>query len=530
MNSMTSIATDELEKLQQQLAIFQKNNAELEQTNSKLQAKVNWFEEQYRLAQLKRFGRSSEKHDGQIELFNEAEVIADEDNAQADDLSERQTITYTWKKPGRKPLPKDLPREVIRHELPESEQVCSCGCQLHVIGEDKTEQLDFIPAKIKVIEHVQVKYGCRACEQGVTVAPKPPQPIPRSIATPGLLSYVIVSKFLDSLPLYRQEGIFKRLAIDIPRATLSNWVLKSAELLKPYYDRLLYYLILEKIIQADETTLRVVQDGRDSNTKSYMWLYQSGSLEPGHSIILYDYQPTRAGEHAKTFLSGFKGTVQCDGFSGYNALTKNNNPVTLIGCMAHARRKFDEAYKALPAKSKQKPGMAQMALAKIRKLYAIEKQIKNLSSEQRYLLRQAKSKPVLEDLKAYAEKSVLRTPKDSLIGQAFRYLLNQWESLIGYINDGNLQIDNNAAERSIKPFVIGRKNWLMNQTARGANASALLYSLMQTAKANNLEPYAFLRYILTEIPLLGRHHLTEELDQFMPWNMNETIPLLNKVG
>jgi len=399
---MTSTAANELETLKQQLAFFQRNNAELEHKNSKLQAKVNWFEEQYRLAQLKRFGRSSEKHDGQIELFNEAEVIADEESAPADDVCETQTITYTRKKPGRKPLPKDLPREVIRHELPKAEQICSCGCQLHVIGEDKSEQLDFIPAQIKVIEHVQVKYGCRTCEQGVTVTPKPPQPIPRSIATPGLLSYVIISKFADSLPLYRQEAIFKRLAIDLPRATLSNWVLKSAELLKPYYDRLLHYLILEKIIQADETTLRVVQDGRDSNTKSYMWLYQSGSLSPEYPIVLYEYQPTRAGEHAKNFLSGFKGVVQCDGFSGYNALTKDNNPVTLIGCMAHARRKFDDAYKALPAKAKQKTGMAQMTLAKIRKLYAIEKQIKQLPTEQRYLLRQAKSKPILDDLKAYA--------------------------------------------------------------------------------------------------------------------------------
>lgn len=532
MNSTTSIATSELEKLQQQLAFYQKSNVELEQKNTKLQAKINWFEEQYRLAKHKRFGASSEKHADQYELFNEAEVLADADLAddEKDSDGDTQTITYTRKKPGRKLLPKDLPREVIRHELPESEQVCACGHNLHVMGEESSEQLEVIPAQIKVIEHVQVKYGCRGCEQGVTVAPKPVQPIPRSIATPALLSYVIISKFADSLPLYRQEGIFKRLGIDIPRATLSNWVLQSAELLKPYYDRLQDYLIKECIIQADETTLRVVQDGRDNKTKSYMWLYQSGSITPEHPIVLYEYQPTREGKHVTQFLSGFKGVVQCDGYSAYHALIKESDDVSLIGCMAHARRKFSDALSALPVKAKQKPGMAQMGIAKIARLYAIEKEIKELNTEQRYLLRQAKSKPILDDLKNWADKSVLRTTKDSLIGKALRYLLNQWEYLVGYINDGNLHIDNNAAERNIKPFVIGRKNWLMNQTARGANASALLYSLVQTAKANNLEPYAYLKHLLSEIPLLGRHYEPEVLDQIMPWQMTEKIPLLHKVG
>jgi len=338
MNSMTSIATDDLEKLQQQLAFFQQNSTELEAKNAKLQAKIDWFEEQYRLAKHKRFGASSEKHDGQTELFNEAEVLIDEQEAAADVETKTETLTYTRKKPGRKPLPKDLPREVIRHELPEAEQVCVCGHALHVMGEDHTEQLEVIPAQIKVIEHIQVKYGCRGCEQGVTVAPKPAQPIPRSIATPGLLAYTIIGKYADSLPLYRQEGIFNRLGIDLPRATLSNWVLQSANLLTPYFDRLRHYLIRENIIQADETTLRVVQDGRDSNTKSYMWLYQSGSFSPQHPIVLYDYQPTRAGEHPKAFLCGFTGVVQCDGYSAYHVLTKDTEEVSLIGCMAHARR------------------------------------------------------------------------------------------------------------------------------------------------------------------------------------------------
>jgi len=369
---------------------------------------------------------------------------------------------------------------------------------------------------------VQVKYACRACENGIISAPKPAQPIPRSFASASLLAYIIVAKFMDSLPLYRQETIFKRLSIDLSRATLSNWVLKSAELLAPFYDRLHQLLILQKIIQADETTLNVIQDGRETKSKSYMWLYQSGGHEAECPIVLYEYQATRAGAHAASFLQGFSGHLQVDGYAGYHALASDD--CLLVGCMAHARRKFDEALKALPkASRKNKMGMAQTALRKFTRLYAFEKQFKDLTIEQRYLLRQEKSKPLQEDLKRWCDDNVTRTAKDSAIGKAIRYTLNQWGSLIRYLDNGNIQIDNNAAERRIKPFVIGRKNWLFNQTPRGANASALLYSLVQTAVANNLEPFDYLKYLLTELPKLGRHYEPEALDQFLPWNLSEKV-------
>ncbi len=262
-----------------------------------LQSKVSWYEEQFRLLQHKQFGSSSEK-EPHPDFFNEAETLADKAEPEA-----RETITYERKKPGRKPLPKDLPRKVVRHELAESDQVCDCGHHLHEIGEETSEQLEIIPAQVYVVEHVQVKYACRACEEGVKTAAKPAQPIPRSIASPSLLAYIIVSRFLDSLPLYRQEVIFNRYKIDISRASMSNWVLKSAELLKPFYNRLLYHLIRQKIIQADETTLRVINDGRENCPKSYMWLYQSGDYAPECPVVLYEYQPTRAGLHTKTFLT-----------------------------------------------------------------------------------------------------------------------------------------------------------------------------------------------------------------------------------
>jgi transposase len=496
-------------------------------TVEQLQEKLSWYEEQFRLFQHRRFGASSEKHPEQMELFNEAESILDALPQDEGELEE--TITYQRKKPGRKPLSQHIPREVVRYELPEAERVCACGHALHEAGEDKSEQLEIIPAQIKIIEHVQVKYGCRACENGLLTAPKPAQPIPRSFASASLLAYIIVAKFMDSLPLYRQEMIFKRLSIDLSRATLSNWVLKSAELLMPFYDRLHQHLLRQKILQADETTLNVIQDGRDTQAKSYMWLYQSGGHETLCPIVLYEYQPTRAGQHAVTFLQGFAGYLQVDGFAGYHALASDD--CLLVGCMAHARRKFDEALKALPIASRDnKFGMAPTALRKFRALYALEKQFKDLTIEQRYLLRQEKSKPLMADLKQWCDDNMAKTTKDSLLGKAIRYTINQWDALVRYLEDGNLQIDNNAAERRIKPFVIGRKNWLFNQTPRGADASALLYSLVQTAVANNLEPFDYLKYLFTEIPKLGRHYEPEALDQFLPWNLTEIIEPLNQAA
>jgi transposase len=512
------------ETLPDDTAALHKMVQDYQLTVEQLQEKLRWYEEQFRLFQHKRFGAASEKQPGQLELFNEAEAMLDTlpPAEHAPDLTDKPALCN---KPGRKPLSKHIPREVIRYELPESERICACGHALHEAGEDKSEQLEIIPAQLKIIEHVQVKYGCRACETGIQTAPKPPQPIPRSFASASLLAYVIVAKFMDSLPLYRQEVIFNRLSIDLPRATLSN----------PVYDLLQGSLVRQRIIQADETTLNVIQDGRETSAKSYMWLYQSGGLENGKPIVLYDYQPTRAGAHPQAFLQGFAlaGTglsyLQTDGYSGYKALASET--CIQAGCMAHARRKFDEALKALPkASQNDKLGMAQTALRKIARLYALEKEIKALTIGQRYQLRQEKAKPLLQELKQWCDDNLAKTAKESLIGKAIRYTLNQWDYLIRYIEDGNLHIDNNAAERHIKPFVIGRKNWIFNQTPRGAQASALLYSLVQTAVANNLEPFDYLRHLLSELPKLGRHYEQKALEPLLPWNLTEKIAPLKQAA
>ncbi|NOQ78419.1 MAG: IS66 family transposase [Gammaproteobacteria bacterium] len=497
-----------------------------------LEVKLQYYEEQFRSLTHKRFGASSEKCDAQSELFNEVESILAEDESDTVSPVEEDgqlTITYTRKKPGRKPLPKDLPREQIRYELSEEEQICGCGHHLHEMGEDKSEQLEIIPAQVKVIEHIRVKYACRHCDNGIKTASKPAQPIEKSIASASLLAHIAVAKYTDALPLYRQEAIFKRLNIDINRTSMANWMIKISQLTQPLIQSLMAYQMQQNILQADETPLQVVNEpGRDAKTKSYMWLYQTGS-SGGSSppVVIYDYQPGRSGLYAKKYLKDYTGKyLQTDGYSGYAQVCTPVSGIVSVGCWAHARRKFDEVIKALPKSQKNKSGKAQMAINTIAKLYAIEKQCREITPEQRYLIRQEKSQPILNQFKKWLDKSVDQVPPKQLLGKAIHYALNQWQQLIQYIENGELDIDNNAAERRIKPFVIGRKNWLFSQTPKGAQASATLYSLIETAKANALEPQAYLKYILTELPKFGRHAEPDEIAQLLPWNCSEKIRCL----
>lgn len=481
----------------------------------RLQSKLDFFEEQLRLSRVKQFSASTEASPGQGELFNEAEAAVDE-TAIAAPGETHEAIYYTRKKPTRKPLPAHLPREEIIHDIPDNEKVCAC-CQgpLHKMGEERSEQLEYIPATLKVIEHVRPKYSCRTCEKSQTqmqvlIAPVPASPIPKSIATPSLLSQVITHKYQYALPLYRQETLFKQYGIELNRKNLANWVIKCADLLKPLTDRLKTHLKEQPIIHADETTLKVILE---DNHTSYMWLYCSGTDSPGigslRNIVLYDYQPSRAGRSAAEYLSGYNGYLQVDGYAGYE-----QTQATLVGCLAHARRKFVEAQKA---QQPGKTGKAHWALNHLQKLYAIEKQIVGKTAEERYRLRHEKAKPLLDDFKAWLDKSALQVIPKSLLGIAIHYCLNQWEKLTRYLDDGQLSIDNNRAERAIKPFVIGRKNWMFSNTANGANASAVLYSVIETAKANGIEPVKYLTHLLTEMP---KRKIDDCLDDLLPWAVN----------
>lgn len=495
--------------MQTELDILRQQLAEKDAVIARLQAQYNYLAEQFRLAQQKRFGTSSEAHTGQGELFNEAEAIVE----QPADEDEKQHISYTRKKPGRKPLPDNLPREQVVIDLAEEDKVCDgCHGALHKIGEDTSEKLEFIPAQVKVIETIRPKYSCRACDKHgervqVKQAPVPPAIIPKGIATPSLLAQIITSKYQYGLPLYRQEAMFKQYGIDLSRQTMADWMLRCADVLQILYDLLKQLLLQQAVIMADETTLKVVNEAKST---CYMWLYCTGA-EPCaaaseiSNIVLYDYQASRAGQCAVDFLDGYSGYLQCDGYVGYEQTL-----ATLVGCWAHARRKFIEAKQAQP---KGKSGKADVALNHIQKLYVIESQIKAQTPHGKQAIRQVKAVGELNKLKAWLDKSQSQVPPKSTLGSAITYCLNQWHKLIRYTEDGNLNIDNNRAERAIKPFVIGRKNWLFSNTAKGAKASAILYSIIETAKANSLMPFDYLNKILTELP---RRKPTDGLTDLLP--------------
>ena len=483
--------------------------ATLKKMLSQVMSRYQYLEEQFRIAQHKQFGQSTEGHPGQGELFNEAEALAVESDTQ------EEAISYPRKKPTRKPLPKDLPREVIVHDISDEEKVCGCCAgELHRIGEDKSEKLQFIPAQVKVIEHVRPKYACRTCEKDgisntVKQAPVPHSVIPKGYATPSLLSQIITSKYQYGLPLYRQESMFKQHGIELSRKTMADWIIRCAELFKPLYDQLHQHILKQPVIAADETTLKVVESEK---VNSYMWLYASGADSPiGNisgteipNIVLYEYHNSRAGQCAVDFLKGYSGYLQVDGYQGYE-----QTQAILIGCWAHARRKFMEAKKGA---GKKGSGKADWALNHIQKLYRLETQLKDKTVEVRYITRQEKSVPLLSQLHMWLMKSAQQVLPKTKLGEAIQYCLNQWKKLERYTLGGLLSIDNNRAERGIKPFVIGRKNWLFSQTATGANASAVLYSIIETAKANDLNVF---EYVMTCLDELSQPDVN--IEQRLPW-------------
>ncbi len=485
--------------------------------NEQLEAKVRWFEEQFHLARHKQFGASSERSvKEQRNLFNEAEAIAEAGPVEEEI---RQTISYERKKPGRKPIPTDLPIERIEYRLPEEEQVCdACGGHLHEMSEEKRHEVKLIPAQVKIVEHARIVYGCRNCEKNSIEVPiktaKAPRPvIEKGLASPSALAYVMTMKFVDGVPLYRQEQHYARLGIDLSRGVLSNWTLKGSEWLELIYGRLKTNLLEQGILHADETTVQVLKEpGRPAETKSYMWLYRSGS--PGPPIVLFEYQQTRAGEHPRNFLKGFKGYLHVDGYPGYHDILD----VTLCGCWAHLRRKFDEALKGLSPKKRASGVRSKEALDRINRLFAIERELKHRTPEERLEIRNQKSRPIVEEFRKWSEDILPGVLPKSLFGTAVNYGLNQWSKLIRFLEDGRIELDNNRAERSIKPFVIGRKNFLFCNTPRGAKASATIYSIIETAKENELNPYAYLNCLFEKLPNLeSRDDAT--LDQLLPWNV-----------
>ncbi len=456
-----------------------------------LNQKYNNLLEQFKLSRQRQFGSKSESHVDQLQLFDEAEAHANDEPLNAE-LTEK--ITYERKKPTRKPLPKDLPREQVIYDVDESEKHCACGCEKQRIGEEVSEQLEVIPASVKVIQHIRPKYACNRCDAGVSIAAMPALFLPKSIASPSLVAHIIVNKYQDHLPLYRQQQIWTRANVDIPRNTMCGWIMKAYEKCLPLKAFLIQDLLSSDYLQVDETTLQVMNEsGKKNTSKSYMWLYRSAL--PDKRINYFEYRHSREGIWPETLLADFKGYLQTDGYAGYDWAAEREN-ITRLGCMAHGRRPFAELVKLA-----KKTGKSHQAIAYIKKLYAIEKEakVKKLSPEARYELRLEKAKPILDDLFKWIEKSLKTAVPHSKLGKGLNYMHQREDELRNYLLDGRLEIDNNGAENKIRPFAIGRKNWLFSGNPRGADASSFFYTLISTAMDNGLNPFDYLNHLFNNI-------------------------------
>ena len=481
-------------------------------------SRIKILEDYIKALNQKQFGASSEKQDViQAEmLFTEVESCTETDEpVQADAFENEITVVaeHTRKKK-RVSIPKELPRVDVIHDLPDADKFCPHdGTALKQMGSETHDQLDIIPATIQVLHHIRLKYACPCCEQHLITAQKPAQPIEKSIASPGLLAFIATQKYVDALPLYRQVESFKRIGIELDRSTLADWMQKCGLLLQPLINLIHEKVLEQKYLHMDETIVQVLNEpNRAAESQSYMWVLRS--TLPTCAAVLFHYEPTRSGSVPTLLLQDFSGALMADGYPGYNAVC-NKNSITRLGCWAHARRKFIEAQKIQP---KGKTGKADQGLALIQSLYRIEKTLNDKTSEEKLMARQQQSKPILEKIKIWLEKSLSQTPPQSPIGKALYYLHNQWVHLINYVCDGDYPIDNNAAENAIRPFVIGRKNWLFSASQKGAVSSANLYSVIETAKANGLEPYAYLKRIFTELP---NAKTLEQMESLLPWSLAE---------
>jgi len=468
--------------------------------------------EQIVLMRRRMFGASSENA-GQFHLFDEAEVLA-ATSTEAQDVAPLPASTKAQRpaRGKRSPLPPELERIEIIHDVPESERTCDCGTPMVVINRVVSEQLDIIPMQVRVLQHIRLVYGCKASEHAPVTAMLPPQPLPKSNASPGLLAMLLTTKYVDGLPLARFEKVLARHDVSVPRQTLARWVIGAGAALQPLHNLMRDALFDAPFIHMDETVVQVLKEkGKSPTSQSYMWVQTGGP--PGKPVVIYDYDPSRSGEVPVRLLLGYQGYLMTDGYEAYNKIAKTEGIEHLV-CWAHVRRKFVDAVKVQP---KGTHGHADQAIAMIGKLYGIEREHKDSTIEVRYAARQEKSIPVLNELRDWMEKMLPIVPPKSALGGALSYMRDYWGKLVRYPERGDLPVDNNRCENAIRPFVVGRKAWLFSDTPAGANASAIIYSLVETAKANGVEPYTWLRHVLEHLPAA---QTADEMDKLLPWNFH----------
>ena len=495
-----------------------------EQEKQRIEKENDVLREQIRLLRQKLFGRKSEKYEISPEemkaLFPGWE---EEGKAKEAAREEVHVESHTRAKTGRKPLPDDLPRIRVEHDIADEEKVCACGAELSRIGEEVTEQLDIIPARYQVIQHVRYKYACKSCQGvesdagAVKIAPVPEQMLPKSLASCRMLAQVMTSKFCDALPFYRQENVFARTGIGIGRASMCNWALALHERCQSLEALLVIDALSGPVVGMDETPVQVLDEQEKPGKKkgkSYMWVIRGGP--PGRPAIVYHFSPSRSAEVAKTLLDGYQGVVQTDGYAGYDFLDTKEG-VVHVGCWAHVRRKFMETIQA--AGGRHGNGKADEAIRMIRSLYEIEKVAAENSPDEIVAIRQERSKPLLVQFEQWLKDHAHQTPPKSNLGQAMQYAKSEWPKLVKYIENGHIRIDNNLTENAIRPFVVGRKNWLFSKSPEGAKASAFFYSIIETAKANGLEPFSYLTALFERYPMAKT---IDEIKALLPQHIDRT--------
>jgi transposase len=493
-------------------------NSELRARIEAREQRIRLLEEALRVLKANTYGPSRERLSvavGQVELFNEIEATLDITEAVGMEPELKATPLREEKpaggKPGRTKLAAHLPRVEIRHELSAAERQCGCGGVLAEIGADVSEQIDYVPAKVQVLRHVRVKYACPGCEQCVKTAALPEYILPKTNASPGLLAHLVTGKYVDSLPLYRQEAVFERHGVRLPRATQAAWMIGLNLPLQPLLNLMDERLRSSGYVRIDESRVQVLNSDKAPSALHWMWVRVAG---PKHQrIILFDYDPSRGGEVADALIEGCSGYLQSDGYQAYEGVSERAGLVH-VGCFAHARRRFFEALKALPNAQRKQASAAHEAVRRIDALYLIERQIKDLIDEERTRIRTAEAVPQLAALHEWAAKIQHETMPSGKLGEALGYLITQWPKLVRYVEDPRLAIDTNLAENAIRPFALGRRNWLFADTVKGAKASAALYSIVSTARTNGLEPYAYLRKLFAELP---KAKCVEDFEVLLPF-------------
>ncbi len=481
-------------------------NAQLRREIAELAKRVEILAEQNAWLKQRFFGRSSEalslEEQRQLKLFDEAELAAAESESTRGQLDLVRIPEHVRQQPKRRPLPQALPRVEVIIDIPEEQKHCGCGAELVRIDEESSEKLDVIPPQLRVIRTIRPMYACHVCEgsgdegrPAVRIAPMPPAIIDKGIASAGLLAYIVTSKFCDSLPLYRQQKQFARIGVELSRRTMADWMIAASEACAPLMKLLEVKVRSGPLLQLDETRLQVLgEPGRANTALSYMWVARGGP--PEAPVILYHYAPSRGTEVAVEMLGDYEGYVQTDGYEVYDRACDGAKNVVHVGCFAHARRKFHDAHK-----NSKKAGSAEEALATIAGLYRVENQRERYTDPQEFAAeRRRQVEPILAEFHTWLERRAAQVPPETLLGKAVGYTLGQWPKLIRYLDHPAMTPDTNLVEGAIRPFVLGRKNWLFSGSPRGATASAVLFSIIETARANGKEPYWYLRQLFEALP------------------------------